>query len=74
MWVNSEQRSGENINITNPLQFVVYVLGNVAGIYFGSALEERIALGHSTIHVIIDNEEGKNLAEVFRQEGFGLKK
>jgi len=57
---------------SDPLRMVVYVFGCAIGIYMGSVMEGKLALGHSTIHIIADNEEGKNLAEIVRNEGFGV--
>ena len=57
---------------SDPLRMVVYVLGCAIGIYYGSVLEGILALGHSTIHIIVDNEEGKALSEIVRGEGFGV--
>jgi len=57
---------------SDPLRIVVYVLGCAIGIYIGSSIENLLALGHSTIHIIADNDEGKNLAEMFRVKGFGV--
>ena len=57
---------------SDPLRMVVYVLGCAIGIYVGSTIEGLLALGHSTVNIIADNEEGKLLAEVCRREGFGV--
>lgn len=49
----------------NLLKVAVYAVGTAVGIYFGAVLEERIALGVSSIQVIIsqDNMAHINVAE-----------
>ena len=57
---------------TDPLQMVVFVIGGGIGIYLGSIFEGFLALGHSTIHIIVDNKDGVILAEGLREKGFGV--
>ncbi len=60
------------------LKMAMYVIGTAIGIYIGSVLEERIALGVSSIQVIVaqDNhihsKQAEDLAEMLRSSGFGV--
>ncbi len=53
------------------LEFIVYASGFATGNYVGSLIEERMALGFVTVE-IIPSEPDSNLAELLRQQGFGV--
>ena len=56
----------------DPLQTIVYIVAFAIGTYCGATIEDFLALGHSTIHVIATDEDGQTLANVFRETGFGV--
>ena len=55
-----------------PMKGIVYSLGFAAGVYIGSLLEQRLAVGKVLIHVIIDPEEGNELTQYLRHLGHGV--
>lgn len=59
--------SGLN-NIGN---LMAYALGFACGNYFGSYIEEKIALGNLTAQIVI-KESAKNVVEKLRENGFGV--
>jgi uncharacterized protein YebE (UPF0316 family) len=60
----------------DPLKIAVYVLAFAIGVYLGTWLEAKIALGFCSMHIIIpdnDDENRKNeLMVSLRQHGYGL--
>ncbi|ADL08519.1 DUF2179 domain-containing protein [Thermosediminibacter oceani] len=53
----------------DPLNLIAYALGFATGNYVGSLLEEKLALGLTTVQVITQNPE---LPEKIRSRGFGV--
>ncbi len=58
-------------NLDNPGRLVVYALGFATGNFIGSNLEERLAIGFSTVQVI-SLDKSDELAEITRELGFGV--
>ena len=56
----------------NPIKGVIYSLGFAAGVYIGSLIESRIAVGKMEIHVISSKTSGANIAKVLRRNGYGV--
>lgn len=56
----------------DPIKMVVYALGFTCGNYIGCILEEKLALGIVTINLISSEEDGKNLAELLREQQVGV--
>lgn len=56
-------------NLDRPINLIVYALGFATGNIVGSFIEEKLAIGLTTIQVITKNEE---LCKVVRNEGFGV--
>jgi uncharacterized protein YebE (UPF0316 family) len=56
----------------DPLKMVVYALGFACGIYVGIMFEERLALGLSTIQVILSMDDGDNISNLLREHGLGV--
>lgn len=56
-------------NLDKPINLIVYALGFATGNVVGSLIEEKLAIGLTTIQVITKNEE---LCKVVRNEGFGV--
>ena len=60
-------------NITeDPLKIVVYCLAFAIGNYLGVTIEGKIAVGLASLQVVINEDEGDDLANIMRQEGFGV--
>ena len=57
----------------DPLRILVFALAFSVGNYLGSWFEEKLAFGLSSLEVIVpESEESKKLADVLRDEGFGV--
>jgi uncharacterized protein YebE (UPF0316 family) len=50
---------------------IVYALGFGIGLIIGSIIEERLAIGYTTIHVVLSNKN-KKLVDHLRNEGYGV--
>jgi len=59
-------------NLESPVHLIVYALGFASGNFIGTYLEERLALGFATVHVIPRIEMAGALAEELRAMGFGV--
>ena len=55
-----------------PLKGIIYALGFAAGVFVGSLLENRVAVGKILIHVIVDNDSAKEITTVLRNAGHGV--
>ncbi|MBB6624543.1 DUF2179 domain-containing protein [Clostridium gasigenes] len=60
-----------NIN-EEPFKIIAYALGFACGNYIGCILEEKLALGLITLHIIVSEKDGKTLAEILRAENVGV--
>lgn len=61
-------------NVTqDPLKIIVFCFGSLVGSYIGSYIEEKIALGHSLITCITDNENNY-LSKTLERKGYNLVK
>ncbi len=58
-------------NIDNIYNIIAYASGFAAGNYLGSYVEERLAMGFLTVHVI-SKEHADELSEELRDNGFGV--
>lgn len=56
----------------DPIKMVVYALGFTCGNYFGCILEEKLAIGVLTINVITSENDGKELAQILREQKIGV--
>lgn len=58
------------VNINDyPAKMFVYALGFAIGSYIGLTIEDKLGLGHSQIQIIVDEDEGENLANSIRNLG-----
>jgi uncharacterized protein YebE (UPF0316 family) len=57
--------------LDNPFYLVFYACGFAAGNYFGSFVEEKVAIGQVTVNIICSNC-GEELVEQLRNEGYGV--
>ena len=55
-----------------PIKGLIYSLGFSAGVYIGSRLESRIAVGRVLVQVITSEEIGRNMVSVLRDQGYGV--
>ncbi len=55
-----------------PMRGIIYSLGFAAGVYVGSLLENRLAVGKIYIQAIIMKEEADNVVTELREAGYGV--
>ncbi len=55
-----------------PLKGIIYALGFAIGVYIGSMIESRLAVGKVLIHVITDQPSSQLIIDVLRQAGHGV--
>ncbi|MDR1322388.1 MAG: DUF2179 domain-containing protein [Gracilibacteraceae bacterium] len=58
-------------NLNSPWNLIAYCGGYGAGVYIGCFIEEKMALGYVTAHVIINSAESE-LTNLLRQHRFGV--
>ncbi|ADY56987.1 UPF0316 protein [Syntrophobotulus glycolicus DSM 8271] len=58
-------------NLNSPCNIAAYCIGYGIGVFLGSLIEERLALGYLTAQVIIDSDDD-TLVKVIRGQGFGV--
>lgn len=56
----------------DPFKMVVYALGFATGIFLGSTIEEKLAIGLITMQVIVSKDEGEVLTADLREKGVGV--
>ena len=56
----------------NPIKVVVYSFGFAAGVYLGSIIEGKVALGNILIQAILPLEKGIEIASILREDGIGV--
>ena len=60
-------------NITeDPIKVFIYAIAFSLGNFFGVTIESKIAVGLSSIQVVVDQKEGEVLADILREQGFGV--
>ncbi|MBU1142501.1 MAG: DUF2179 domain-containing protein [Firmicutes bacterium] len=55
-----------------PLKGIIYALGFAIGVYIGSIIENKVAVGKILIHVISSKETSVDIISVLRQSGHGV--
>ncbi len=55
-----------------PIKGVVYSLGFAVGVYIGSLIEGRLAIGRMIIHVITSVKNAPLITSVLREQGHGV--
>ncbi|MFC4808075.1 DUF2179 domain-containing protein [Paenibacillus sp. GCM10023250] len=58
-------------NLSSPIHMAAYCIGFGLGVYLGSRIEERLALGYSVVQVIADTVH-TSLPDKLRQHGYGV--
>ena len=60
-------------NITeDPIKVFVYGIAFALGNYVGITIESKIAIGLASIQVVVNEETGEKLAEILREQNFGV--
>ena len=60
-------------NITeDPIKALVYAIAFSLGNFVGVTIESKIAVGLASIQVVVKEENGVALAEVLREQGYGV--
>lgn len=55
-----------------PIKGLIYSIGFAIGVYIGSLLENKLAVGKILIHVIASKPSGENITKVLRSAGHGV--
>jgi len=55
-----------------PLKGIIYALGFAIGVYIGSIIENKVAVGKILLHVISSKETSIDIINVLRQSGHGV--
>lgn len=55
-----------------PIKGIIYSVGFALGVYIGSAIENRLAVGKILIHVVTDGEGATEISQVLRTHGHGV--
>lgn len=58
-------------NLDKPINIVAYCLGWAIGVYAGSKIEERLALGYIVFEIVLD-ECNMDIADKLRSQGYGV--
>ena len=56
----------------DPIKAVIYCIAYTLGILFGSQLEQWIAVGYISIHIVLSTDGGERLGSAMRECGFGV--
>lgn len=59
-------------NVNDPLKILAYGLGFASGSLLGSAIEEKLAIGHVALQVIPTEGTGDELLSALRTTGYGV--
>lgn len=60
-------------NITeDPMKIFIYCFAFALGNYIGVFLESKLAVGLSSLQVVVNDVDGENLAGILREQGFGV--
>lgn len=59
-------------NVNDPLKILAYGLGFASGSLLGSAIEEKLAIGHVALQVIPTEGTGDELLGALRTTGYGV--
>ncbi len=55
-----------------PLKGIIYSIGFAAGVYVGSIIEGKIAVGKIFIQAVIMRQEANNVVNAIREAGYGV--
>lgn len=58
-------------NLNSPINIAAYCIGYGVGVYVGSRIEQRLALGYVNIQVVVDSVD-YNLPDLLREKGYGV--
>lgn len=58
-------------NLDKPWNIVAYCLGYALGVFIGSRIEERLALGYVNVQVVVDSLQC-DLPDTLRENGYGV--
>lgn len=56
----------------DPIKILVYAAAFSLGNYVGVTIESKIAVGLSSIQVVVNEDCGQQLADMLREQGFGV--
>lgn len=56
----------------DPLKVIVYCVAYACGIYLGTTLEGQLAVGLTSIQIVLNCEKAEKLGAILRDKGFGV--
>ena len=60
-------------NITeDPIKVFIYAISFSLGNFIGVTIESKIAVGLSSIQVVVNHKDGEILADILREQGYGV--
>jgi len=59
-------------NIDKPLNLAAYCIGWGGGVWLGIKIEEWLALGYSTLQIVVESDGSSSLPALLRERGFGV--
>jgi uncharacterized protein YebE (UPF0316 family) len=60
-------------NITeDPIKVFIYAISFSLGNFIGVTIESKIAVGLSSIQVVVNQKDGEILADILREQGYGV--
>lgn len=71
IWVFVASSVLEGIN-ENPIKAIVYSIGFASGVYLGSIIENKVALGTILIQAILPYDKGLEIAAILRNDGIAV--
>jgi uncharacterized protein YebE (UPF0316 family) len=71
LWVFIASRVIVGVSET-PMKGIIYSLGFAAGVYIGSIIENKLAVGKIYVQAIIMREEATKVVKAIREAGFGV--
>ncbi|MEA5050913.1 MAG: DUF5698 domain-containing protein [Oscillospiraceae bacterium] len=57
---------------SDPMKGVIYCLGFAAGVYVGTLIDEWLAVGLTSMQVVLDDQRAEQLGCALREQGYGV--
>lgn len=57
---------------SDPYKAISYIIGAAVGCYLGIVLDEKLAVGKNMLTIIVDEEDGQEIAKEIRNDGYAV--
>ena len=57
---------------SDPMKGVIYCVGFAAGVYVGTLIDEWLAVGLTSMQVVLDDQRAEQLGCALREQGYGV--